>query len=117
MLDRVFGGLTAQPDLRPVANVVPQSLGRRVVLNVDVPQAVVTFGGAVIARKDPDFMPAYLVNHILGGGSFSSRLYQEVREKRGLAYSIYDSLVWLNHSALFLGGPATRADRANETLA
>ena len=64
-----------------------------------------TFGGSGIARKDPDFMAAYIVNHILGGGSFSSRLYQEVREKRGLAYSVYDSLVWLKHTALFLGSP------------
>ena len=116
MLDRVFGALPAQPDLKPVANVAPQGLGRRVVVKVDVPQTVVTFGGPGIARKDPDFMAAYLVNHILGGGAFSSRLYQEVREKRGLAYSVYDSLVWLNHSALFLGGTATRADRASETL-
>ena len=75
-----------------------------------------TFGGPGIARNDPDFMAAYIVNHILGGGAFSSRLYQEVREKRGLAYSVYDSLVWLNHTALFLGGTATRADRAGETL-
>jgi zinc protease len=116
MLDRVFGGLPAQPELKPVANVSPQGLGRRVVVKVDVPQAVVAFGGPGIARKDPDFMAAYIVNHILGGGAFSSRLYQEVREKRGLAYSVYDSLVWLNHSALFLGGTATRADRAGETL-
>jgi zinc protease len=116
MLDRVFGGLPAQPELKPVANVAPQGLGRRVVVTLDVPQTVVTFGGPGIARKDPDFMAAYIVNHILGGGSFSSRLYQEVREKRGLAYSVYDSLVWLNHSALFIGGTATRADRAGETL-
>jgi zinc protease len=116
MLDRVFGGLPAEPDLKPVANVSPQGLGRRIVVKLDVPQAVVTFGGPGIARKDPDFMAAYIVNHILGGGAFSSRLYQEVREKRGLAYSVYDSLVWLNHSALFLGGTATRADRAGETL-
>lgn len=116
MLDRVFGGLPAQPELKAVPNVLPQGLGRRVVVKVDVPQAVVAFGGPGIARKDPDFMAAYIVNHILGGGAFSSRLYQEVREKRGLAYSVYDSLVWLNHSALFLGGTATRADRTGETL-
>jgi zinc protease len=116
MLDRVFGGLPAQPELKPVPNVSPQGLGRRIVVKVDVPQAVLAFGGPGIARKDPDFMAAYIVNHILGGGAFSSRLYQEVREKRGLAYSVYDSLVWLNHSALFLGGTATRADHAGETL-
>jgi len=116
MLDRVFGELPAKAELDPVATVPPHGLGQRVVIKLDVPQAVVTFGGAGIARKDPDFIAAYLVNHILGGGAFSSRLYQEVREKRGLAYSVYDSLVWLNHSALFLGATATRADRAGETL-
>jgi zinc protease len=116
MLDRVFGALPAQPQLTPIANVSPQGLGKRVVVKLDVPQAVVTFGGPGIARKDPDFMAAYLINHILGGGAFSSRLYQEVREKRGLAYSVSDSLVWLNHTALILGGTATRADRAGETL-
>ena len=116
MLDRVFGALPAKAELATVASVSPQGLGRRVVIKVDVPQAVVAFGGAGIARKDPDFMAAYIVNHILGGGAFSSRLYQEVREKRGLAYSVYDSLVWLNHAALFLGGTATRADHAGEAL-
>ncbi len=116
MLDRVFGGLPAKPDLVPIEAVSPHGLGSRVVVNLDVPQAVVEFGGAGIARKDPDFMAAYVVNHILGGGSFSSRLYQEVREKRGLAYSVYDSLLWLDHTALFLGSTATRDDRAGETL-
>jgi zinc protease len=61
-------------------------------------------------------MAAYVVNYILGGGTFSSRLYREVREKRGLAYSIYDSLVWLKGAALMVGGTATRADRTAETL-
>jgi len=116
MLDRVFGALPAKAELATIPTVAPRGLGRRVVVKLDVPQAVVTFGGAGIARKDPDFMAAYIVNHILGGGTFSSRLYREVREKRGLAYSVYDNLVWLNHAALFLGGTATRADRAGETL-
>jgi zinc protease len=116
MLDRVFGALPAQPHLTPVADVRPQGLGQHVVVKLDVPQTVVMFGGPGVARKDPDFMAAYVINHILGGGSFSSRLYEEVREKRGLAYSVYDSLVWLNHTALYLGTTATRADRAGETL-
>ncbi len=61
-------------------------------------------------------MAAYVVNHILGGGTLSSRLYHEVREKRGLAYSIYESLLWMEHSALFVGNTGTRADRAGETV-
>ena len=116
MLDRVFGGLPAHAELTPIATATPQGLGRRVLVKLDVPQAVVEFGGTGIARKDPDFMAAYIVNHILGGGSFSSRLYQEVREKRGLAYSVSDSLVWLSHSAVFLGATATRGDHTAETV-
>ena len=63
-----------------------------------------------------DFMAAYIINHILGGGSFSSRLYREVREKRGLAYGISDSLIWLNYASLLLGSTATRADATGQTI-
>ncbi len=116
LIDRTFGALPAKAELTPVAPVVPQGLGRRVVIDLDVPQAVVHFGGPGLARSDPDFMAAYIVNHILGGGAFSSRLYVEVREKRGLAYGISDSLVWLNHAALLLGTTATRADATGQTI-
>lgn len=116
LLDSTFGALPEKADLTPIPNVAPQGMGRRVVVELDVPQAVILFGGPGVARSDPDFMAAYVVNHILGGGSFSSRLYSEVREKRGLAYGISTSLVWLKHSAVLLGGTATRADATGETL-
>jgi len=109
LLDRAFGKLPAKAELATVSPVVAQGLGRRIVIQLDVPQAAVSFGGPGISRSDPDFMAAYVVNHILGGGSFSSRLYREVREKRGLAYGISDSLVWLNYTALMIGSTATRA--------
>jgi zinc protease len=116
LIDRAFAGLPAKNDLKPVADVKPRNLGQLLVTKLDVPQAVVTFGGQGIARHDPDFMAAYLVNHILGGGSFSSRLYQEVREKRGLAYGVSDSLAWFRHAAVLIGGTATRADRTGDAL-
>jgi zinc protease len=116
LIDRAFSALPEKNDLRPVANAVPKGLGRRIVIDVDVPQAVVTFGGQGLARSDPDFMAAYIVNHILGGGSFSSRLYTEVREKRGLAYGVNTSLVWFRNAAVVLGGTATRADRTADAL-
>jgi zinc protease len=116
LLDRTFGSLPAEAVLEPIASAVPQGLGRRIVIQLDVPQAVVNFGGPGISRSDPDFMAAYIVNHILGGGSFTSRLYREVREKRGLAYGISDSLVWLNHTALLFGSTATRADATGQTI-
>lgn len=116
LIDRAFGALPAHNDLKPVAQATPRGLGRRIVINLDVPQAVVTFGGVGIARRDPDFYAAYVVNHILGGGSFTSRLYQEVREKRGLAYGVSEHLVWLRATAVVIGGTATAADRTGDAL-
>jgi zinc protease len=116
LVDRTFGPLPAKAELKTIPDATPQGIGRRIVVELDVPQAVVTFGGPGVARSDPDFMAAYIVNHVLGGGSFSSRLYREVREKRGLAYGVSDSLLWLYHAALLIGGTATRADATRETL-
>src|SRR6185312_14418966 len=95
LIDRAFAALPAESTLKPVPPVNPAGLGRRIVVNVDVPQAAVMFGGLGLARNDPDFIAAYVVNHVLGGGTFSSRLYKEVREKRGLAYGVSDSIYWL----------------------
>jgi zinc protease len=117
VLDQVFGKLPAHAELTAVPRASLQGIGRRIVVDLDVPQAVLSFGGVGIARKDPDFIPAYIVNHILGGGSFSSRLYNEVREKRGLAYGVYTYLASLDYTALFLGGTQTRADRTGDALA
>ena len=117
LIDRAFASLPAKNNLKPVPRATAAGLGRRVVIPIDVPQAVVTFGGPGIERGDPDFMAAYLVNHILGGGTFTSRLYREVREKRGLAYGVSDSLVWFKSAAVVLGGTATRADRTGDALA
>jgi zinc protease len=117
LIDRAFAKLPAKGDLKPVANIAPVGLGRRIVINLKVPQAVVTFGGPGLARNDTDFMAGYIVNHILGGGSFTSRLYREVREKRGLAYGVSDSLVWFNKAAVVIGGTATRSDKTSEAVA
>ena len=57
-----------------------------------------------------------MVNHIFGAGSHTSRLYNEVRELRGLAYGIRTSLIWMDHANILSGGTATRSDRAGETL-
>jgi zinc protease len=116
LLDQTFGGLPAKSKLAPIADIEPASPPRREFIALDVPQTVVTFGGPGIRRNDPNFMAAFVVNHILGGGTLSSRLYREVREKRGLAYSVYDQLLWMDHSAMFVGNTATRADRASETV-
>jgi zinc protease len=115
-LDDVFGALPASAALTAVPDVPLHAEGRRVVVQFDVPQSVVHLGGVGIARKDPDFIPAYLVNHILGGGTFTSRLYNDVREKRGLAYGVYSYLLTLRHSALFKASTQTSAEHTGEAL-
>ncbi len=116
LLDRTFAGLPANASLTPVADIEAARPPQRAFIPLDVPQTVVTFGGPGFRRHDPDFMAGYVVNHILGGGTLSSRLYHEVREKRGLAYSVFETLLWMQHSALFVGHTGTRADRAGETV-
>jgi zinc protease len=115
-IDKVFGGLPAKGDLAAIPVVRPQGLGQKISIDLDVPQSVLMLGGVGIARNDPDFIAAFVVNHVLGGGSFSSRLYREVREVRGLAYSVFSTLVPLDHTALFMTATATRADRTGQTL-
>jgi zinc protease len=116
LLDKTFGALAAKGDLAPVPEVTLATGDSRVFVPLDVPQTNILFGGPSIKRDDPDFMTAYIVNHIIGGGSLSSRLYHEVREKRGLVYSVSTSLWWMDKTSIFLGNTATRADRANETV-
>jgi zinc protease len=116
LVDQVFGSLPATGGLLPIALATPQGLGRKIAIALDVPQSVVVIGGAGIPRKDADFMAAFVLNHILGGSAFSSRLYKEVREARGLAYSVYSAVFPLDYAALFMSGTATRSDRTGQTL-
>ncbi|HSV23956.1 MAG TPA: pitrilysin family protein [Xanthobacteraceae bacterium] len=116
LIDRVFGSLPEKGALSPVANAIPQGLGQKIAIDLDVPQSVLMIGGAGILRKDPDFMAAFVLNHILGGSAFSSRLYREVREARGLAYSVYSAVMPLDYAALFMSGTATRSDRTGQIL-
>jgi zinc protease len=86
------------------------------VIDQDVPQSTAIFGHAGIARDDPDFIPAFVMNRVLGGGGFASRLMEEVREKRGLAYSVYSYLSARDEAALYLGGVSTANERVAESI-
>lgn len=68
-------------------------------------------------RKDPDYFPLYVGNHILGGGSLVSKLFDEVREKRGLAYSASSAFVPLLKEGVFVASLQTRNDQTTQALA
>jgi zinc protease len=114
LLDKVFGALPAKQQLAPVPDVTPKS--GAVSIDYETPQTIIRFGTPGPKRTDPDFMATYLMNHILGGGGFSSWLYAEVREKRGLAYSVDTELVPRQHAGIFIGGVGTRGEKAEESL-
>lgn len=116
LVDALLASLSPRAQLNPVPTVAPAAVGRTEIVTLDVPQSSVIFGRAGPLRGAADFIPAYVANHILGGGSFSSRLFTEVREKRGLAYSVYSYLSPYDHAGLILGGVATRNDRAGQSI-
>jgi zinc protease len=119
LLDRTFAGLPATAEATAEATVVPTAapqVGRTEVVRLAIPQSVVSFGHAGIGRHDPDYYAAYVANYILGGGGFSSRLIEEVREKRGLAYSVYSYLYHLRAAPIWIGGVATNNRQVAQSL-
>ena len=116
LLDASLAALPATPDIPIPAHTSPRGGGTRQVIPFPNPQSVIQFGHGGITRHDPLFIPAYVMNHILGGSVLVSRLGDEVREKRGLAYSVYSHLYALDHAGLFLGTLATENSRVGEAL-
>jgi zinc protease len=112
MLDRLFDGL---PDIgRQMPGRAPWDLtGGVTVVDFPSPQSVILFGQQGIARDDPDFFAAFMLNEVLGGSGFSARLMDEIREKRGLTYGVSTYLAPMNFSELMLGQMST----ANATVA
>jgi zinc protease len=117
LLDETFMGLPAKAASSEIAEAEVFSGGVTKVVEMDIPQSVAVFGQPGLKREDPDYYTAYVVNYIFGGGGFSSRLYGEVREKRGLAYSVYAYLSPWRNAGLVTGGVATQNARVAESLA
>ena len=115
VLDAVFGDLPEKAQLKSITDILPRD-GASDHVALSVPQTIIRVGGRGLKRNDPDFIPAYVANHILGGGSFSSRLYSEIREKRGLAYSVGTGLAAYDHAGAYIGAAATRADQAQTAI-
>lgn len=86
------------------------------VVPFDTPQSVAIFAQKGIDREDPDFFPAFVLDLILGGGSFESRLMQEVREKRGLTYGVYSYLADKDQAKLWMGSVASANDRVAQAV-
>lgn len=109
-IESMFGALPEHANLVAVEDTAP-AMGKTEHATLKVPQTTIRIGAPGLERSDPDFIPAYVANEILGGGTFSSRLYKSVREERGLAYSVGTGLVPYDHAGAFVA--ATSVDAAN----
>jgi zinc protease len=113
-LDRLFGDLPLS-DTQPLPSKTSlQGMGAIEIEDLDVPNSTFSFGFPSISHDDPDFHAVMVINHILGEGSFTSRLWHEIRETRGLAYSIRTSLAKFRDCPLVMGSMSTANERAKE---
>lgn len=115
LLDAVLGDLPESGPMLPPM-VEPQITGGTTVVEFDTPQAVALFGQRGIGVGDDDYFAAVLLNQIIGGGSFESRLMQEVREKRGLTYGVYSYLYSRDLANAYMGSVSSANDRIAEAI-
>jgi zinc protease len=115
LVDRLLGDLPA--GAAPLPGPAPYLLaGGTTVVDFPTPQSSVLFGHRGLERDDPDFFAAFVLNQILGGGGFESRLMQEVREKRGLTYGVYSYLVDKAGAQLWVGQVASSNGRVAQAV-
>ncbi len=101
---------------REIVQVVNQRSASTLRIPHPATQSHILIGVPGVARNDADYFPLFVGNYILGGGGFVSRLMQEVREKRGMAYSVYSYFIPMQQPGVFQIGLQTRKDQADEAL-
>jgi zinc protease len=116
LLDAAFAPLAATSPLPPVPRAEPRLSGGVAALDMPVPQAAARFAQEGPGRADPDWHAFQVMMYVLGDGGFSSRLTEEIREKRGLAYGVDAESVPLAAAPLVIGGVGTQSARIGESL-
>ncbi|WJS84895.1 pitrilysin family protein [Paracoccus sp. TOH] len=116
LIDRVLGGLPAEGSAPLPDKAALQLTGGVTVIDWDSPQTVVSFAQPGLPMSDPDYFAAFVADHILGGGGFSSRLMDEIREKRGLTYGVGTGLSNGLYGETWQGGMASANDKVAEAV-
>ena len=116
MLDHVLGDLPAT-GTAPLPEPATLGLtGGVTVIDWDSPQTVVAFAGPGLPMEDPDYFAAFVANHVLGGGGFSARLMDEIRDKRGLTYGVWSQISNQLYGDTWGGGMASGNERVAEAV-
>jgi zinc protease len=114
--ERIASGLPQGSEAPPLPKV--QNLEQASILRIPHPatQSHILLGYPGVSRGDPDYFPLYVGNYILGGGGFVSRLTEEVRENRGLAYSVYSYFLPMAERGPFQVGLQTKREQTDAAL-
>ncbi len=113
-LDRVFGDLPAHARLTSVPEVVWPEKTSIILVPREGTQTEMLFASPLLKRDDPDWYAADIVNYILGGGGLTSRLMRDVRDRKGMTYSIGTGLAPMDHTSMLMGNAATDNAKAGE---
>lgn len=116
LIDLSLGSLPKGPDAYKVIPSKKEFPNKVKFIKKKTPQSAVIFGHKGIARNEEDFFAARICNYVMGGGGFQSRLYKNVRERRGLTYSIYSYFISLQNNDILLGGFQTKNESVKETI-
>ncbi len=117
LAEQLTAGLPDGPAPAPMPPVSGLTQGVEQQIPHHAAQSHILLGQPGIKRVDPDYFPLYVGNYILGGGGFVSRLTEEVREKRGLAYSVYSFFMPMREAGPFQVGLQTRKEQTGQALA
>lgn len=115
-LSSIFDCLPKYAKLKKINNIQPDTTEGKDVLRIESAQSAVIFGAPGISQNDPLYYSAIIANHIFGSGSFNSRLFKQIREKKGLTYGISSSLTNLQHSSLIMGIATSANDKMNTLI-
>lgn len=116
LIDRVFGAVPATGERRAVPAIDLAGGGEVVQVALQAPQSVIMLGQPGIRHTDPDWIATHVMNYILGGGGFSSRLMNEIREKRGLTYGVRSYVSDFDSSSLIWASLSTQNANAGQAL-
>ncbi len=114
--ERISAGLPQTPAVEPIAPAPTTNQASELQISHPASQAHILLGQIGMKRGDPDYFALYVGNYILGGGGFVSRLTEEVREKRGLVYSVYSYFMPMAENGPFEIGLQTKKEQADEAL-
>ncbi|MFD1794802.1 M16 family metallopeptidase [Paracoccus aurantiacus] len=116
LVDRILADVPATATAPLPGPAEFQSQGGTEQIDWDSPQTVISFAQPGLSMDDPDYFAAFVADQIIGGGGFSSRLMEEIREKRGLTYGVYTSLVNGVYGASWQGGMSSSNNTASEAV-